>query len=209
MTQHLPLAALTLTIALSVTPHDADAARPAPGGALSTQLGSSAMKPPRSMARSVARSSAPLASSGSVSAGTPSRAAAGRWRRPVAPFEVLAAFAAPERRWLRGHRGIDLVTSVGQAVRAAGDGRVVFAGPIAGREVVSIDHGGLRTTYEPVNPVVRAGDVVRSGDRIGSLSTGSGHCGSGRCLHLGLRRDREYLDPLLLLGRTSARLRPW
>jgi len=121
----------------------------------------------------------------------------------------MAAFAAPERRWLPGHRGVDLRASVGQAVRAAGDGRVVFAGPIAGRGVVSIDHGGLRTTYEPVHPEVHAGDVVRSGDLIGSVSTGTGHCGSGRCLHLGLRRDREYLDPLLLLGRTSARLRPW
>ena len=181
MTPHLPLAAAALSIALSATPHVADAAR----------------------------SMAPLASSGSVSEGTPSRTAAGRWRRPVAPFEVLAAFAAPERRWLPGHRGIDLGASVGQAVRASGDGRVVFAGPIAGRDVVSIDHGGLRTTYEPVDPGVHTGDVVRAGDRIGTVSTGTGHCGSGSCLHMGLRRGREYLDPLLLLGRASARLRPW
>jgi len=82
-------------------------------------------------------------------------------------------------------------------------------GPVAGRGVVSIDHGGLRTTYEPVDPGVHTGDVVRAGDRIGTVSTGTGHCGSGSCLHMGLRRGREYLDPLLLLGRASARLRPW
>jgi murein DD-endopeptidase MepM/ murein hydrolase activator NlpD len=56
---------------------------------------------------------------------------------------------------------------------------------------------------------VRVGDRVRAGQSIGTVGTGTGHCGSGRCLHLGLRRGREYLDPLLLLGRTSARLRPW
>ncbi len=98
---------------------------------------------------------------------------------------------------------------MGQVVRAVGHGRVAFVGQVAGRGVVSLDHGGLRTTYEPVDPVVRLGDLVRTGEQIGTVSTGTGHCGSGRCLHLGLRREREYLDPLLLLGHTSARLRPW
>ncbi len=94
-------------------------------------------------------------------------------------------------------------------MRAAGTGRVVYAGTLAGRGVVSIDHGELRTTYEPVQVSVHVGQRVRVGDPIGVIATGSGHCGSGRCLHLGLRRDRTYLDPMLLLGRASARLRPW
>ena len=54
---------------------------------------------------------------------------------------------------------------------AAGAGVVVFAGMVAGRPVVSIDHaGGLRTTYEPVDPSVAAGQAVARGSPIGTLA---------------------------------------
>ena len=131
------------------------------------------------------------------------------WRPPITPVTVVRRFDPPEQRWLPGHRGVDLRASVGERVRAAGDGRVAFVGTLAGRGVITINHGDLRTTYEPVEALVRVGERVRAGQSIGTVGTGTGHCGSGRCLHLGLRRGREYLNPLLLLGRTSARLRPW
>jgi murein DD-endopeptidase MepM/ murein hydrolase activator NlpD len=132
-----------------------------------------------------------------------------RWRPPITPVTVVRRFDPPEQRWLPGHRGVDLRASVGERVRAAGDGRVAFVGTLAGRGVITINHGDLRTTYEPVEALVRVGERVRAGQSIGTVGTGTGHCGSGRCLHLGLRRGREYLNPLLFLGRTSARLRPW
>jgi murein DD-endopeptidase MepM/ murein hydrolase activator NlpD len=132
-----------------------------------------------------------------------------RWRPPVAPVAVVRPFDPPEERWLPGHRGVDLRSTPGSPVHAAGAGRVAFAGTLAGRGVVTIDHGDLRTTYEPVDALVVPGERVAGGETIGTISTGTGHCGSGRCLHLGLRRGREYLDPMLLLGRASARLRPW
>jgi len=132
-----------------------------------------------------------------------------RWRPPVTPVDVVRDFHPPAERWLPGHRGVDLRTAPGQHVRAAGDGRVAFAGTLAGRGVVSVDHGALRTTYEPVDAQVVVGERVRAGETLGTVGTGTGHCGSGSCLHLGLRRGREYLNPLLILGRASARLRPW
>ncbi len=132
-----------------------------------------------------------------------------RWHPPVAPVDVVGDFHPPAERWLPGHRGVDLRTAPGQPVRAAGDGRVAFAGTLAGRGVVSVDHGALRTTYEPVDAQVVVGERVRAGETLGTVGTGTGHCGSGSCLHLGLRRGRQYLDPLLILGRASARLRPW
>ena len=53
---------------------------------------------------------------------------------------------------------MDLGGAPGRPVLAAGDGVVVFAGMVAGRPVVSIDHAdGLRTTYEPVAPAVGGG----------------------------------------------------
>ena len=83
---------------------------------------------------------------------------------------------------------------------AAGDGVVVFAGMVAGRPVVSIDHaGGLRTTYEPVDPSVGAGQAVARGSPIGTLTAGHEGCPAAACLHWGLRRGETYLDPLLLL----------
>jgi murein DD-endopeptidase MepM/ murein hydrolase activator NlpD len=133
----------------------------------------------------------------------------GRWRPPVDPVVVVRHFDPPAQRWLPGHRGVDLRTMAGARVRSAGAGRVAFAGILAGRGVITIDHGDLRTTYEPVDPIVVSGERVAAGATIGTVGTGTGHCGSGRCLHLGLRRGREYLDPTLLLGHASARLRPW
>jgi murein DD-endopeptidase MepM/ murein hydrolase activator NlpD len=94
-------------------------------------------------------------------------------------------------------------------VLAAGDGTVVFAGMVAGRPVVSIDHtGGLRTTYEPVDPWVAAGQQVARGSPIGALRTGHPGCPVQACLHWGLRRGGAYLDPLLLLRPPRVRLLP-
>jgi murein DD-endopeptidase MepM/ murein hydrolase activator NlpD len=70
-------------------------------------------------------------------------------------------FDAPSPNWHRGHRGVDLAGESGQPVYAAAAGTVVFAGELAGRSLVSIAHpGGLRTSYEPVQPSVRVGQLV-------------------------------------------------
>lgn len=132
-----------------------------------------------------------------------------RWRSPLRPLVVRVAFDPPERDWLPGHRGVDLAAEPGQTVRAAGAGRVTFAADLAGRGVVVVDHGVLRTTYQPVAAEVRVGEHVDAGEVIGTISTGAGHCGDGQCLHLGLRRGDVYLDPLLVLNGARAVLRPW
>jgi len=94
-------------------------------------------------------------------------------------------------------------------VLAAGDGVVVFAGMVAGRPVVSIDHaGGLRTTYEPVDPTVAAGQQVARGSPVGTLLAGHHGCAVTACLHWGLRRGETYLDPLALLEVPRVRLLP-
>jgi hypothetical protein len=75
--------------------------------------------------------------------------------------------------------------------------------------VVTVIHGRLRTTYLPVRPSVRAGQVVAAGARIGVVEDVLGHCGQSSCLHWGLREGAAYLDPLTLLGRGPVRLLPW
>jgi murein DD-endopeptidase MepM/ murein hydrolase activator NlpD len=135
---------------------------------------------------------------------------------PLAPApEVVGGFDPPDSRWGAGHRGVDLAGSAGQAVRSALSGTVTFAGELAGRGVVTVDHGGTRTTYEPVDATVTVGDTVRAGDRIGRLQSGGSHCAPATCLHWGLLDGERYLDPLTLVGAGPVRLlpldgeRPW
>jgi murein DD-endopeptidase MepM/ murein hydrolase activator NlpD len=131
------------------------------------------------------------------------------WPLPGFPT-VVRDFDPPPHPFGRGHRGVDLAAVAGGAVLAAGAGTVVFAGPLAGRGVVSIDHaGGLRTTYEPVLAFVTAGDLVGRGQQIGTLEPGHPGCAAAACLHWGLRRGKDYLDPVQLLAPGPLRLMPW
>ncbi|MBB3085788.1 M23 family metallopeptidase [Geodermatophilus sabuli] len=136
------------------------------------------------------------------------RAPAHLWVRPV-EGAVTRPFDPPPDRYGSGHRGVDLAGSPGVPVLAAGDGVVAFAGTVAGRPVVSVDHaGGLRTTYEPVTPGVGAGQAVPRGSPIGALAEGHAGCPAAACLHWGLRRGETYLDPLSLLRPPEVRLLP-
>ncbi|MEU8589618.1 M23 family metallopeptidase [Streptomyces sp. NPDC048664] len=116
---------------------------------------------------------------------------------------VVRGWDPPETPYGPGHRGVDLAARPGDPVRAVADGRVVFAGEVAGRGAVSVELSGtgsppLRTTYEPVRASVHEGDAVSAGDVVGTLEAPAVHCLS-TCLHWGLRRGAAYLDPLSLL----------
>lgn len=135
-----------------------------------------------------------------------------RFSWPLAPpHPVLRRFEAPATPYGPGHRGVDLGGVPGEPVLAAADGVVVFAGHLVDRSLVSIDHaGGLRTTYEPIAPAVAAGAAVRRGETIGHLQPGHPECtGAPACLHWGVRRGEEYLDPLMLVVAHHVRLLPW
>ncbi|MCP2260796.1 Peptidase family M23 [Streptoalloteichus tenebrarius] len=148
-------------------------------------------------------------------AGPPAPAPRPEFDWPLAgPPPVLRPFVPPPHAYGPGHRGVDLGGVAGQPVLAAGDGIVLLAGHVVNRNVISIEHpGGLRTTYEPVTPRVEALQRVRRGQVIGVLEAGHAGCaasGEGAaCLHWGVRREREYLDPLRLLRPHRVRLLPW
>lgn len=127
------------------------------------------------------------------------------------PALVLTPFRPPATRYGPGHRGVDLAAPAGTAIRAAADGTVGYAGSLAGRGVVSVQHAdGLRTTYEPVQPTVRAGQWVTAGTVIGRLQPGHPSCAPADCLHWGARLpDGSYLDPMSLLRPWRVRLKPW
>ena len=85
------------------------------------------------------------------------------------PRRVVAGFDPPATRFGSGHRGVDLAGAPGAVVRTALAGTVTFAGRLAGRGVVVVNHGATRTTYEPVTASVHVGDHVATGAVVGRL----------------------------------------
>lgn len=127
-----------------------------------------------------------------------------RWTWPLlGPQVLISPFDGPAQRWLPGHRGVDLAGFDGAPVRAVEDGVVSFSGVINGVGVVSVIHdGGLLSTYQPVMNRSAKGQAVRGGEMIGTLAANGSHCWPLDCLHLGARRGKDYLDPMMFL-------RPW
>jgi murein DD-endopeptidase MepM/ murein hydrolase activator NlpD len=118
---------------------------------------------------------------------------------PVSPLVVAKGFDPPAKRWAAGHRGVDLRAGFGQPVYAAAPGLVIYAGQLVDRPVISIRHGFVRTTYEPVSPVVTKGQQVSAGQLIGHLTLKHASC-DDYCLHFGAIAGDQYLDPLRMLG---------
>ncbi|MGF7238086.1 MAG: M23 family metallopeptidase [Frankia sp.] len=124
------------------------------------------------------------------------------------PLTVTRRFEPPLTPYGPGHRGVDFADPPGTRVVAAADGTVSFAGAVGGHGVIAVTHGALRTTYEPVSPMVRIGQVVEAGQPLGVLQQGHQSCPVAACLHWGLLRGAAYLDPLSVLPLIAPRLLP-
>ena len=123
------------------------------------------------------------------------------WVWPLTPRPtVVHPFRAPAGPYASGHRGVDLSAPAEAAVRSPAVGVVSFAGVVADRGVIVVDHGGgVRSTFEPVVGWLPVGTRVNAGDRVAGLAATSWHCGSP-CLHWGVRVGAEYVDPLRYIG---------
>lgn len=145
---------------------------------------------------------APLPSSKEASAG------AFRW---PAGGAIVGAWVAPAHRYASGHRGVDLAIGRGDRVVAMAAGRVGFAGPVAGRSWVSIDHpNGIRTTVGPMATIVVArGQVVEQDQAVGTAAAtahASANQPTSARLHVSARRHGDYIDPTTLVGGLVATL---
>jgi triacylglycerol esterase/lipase EstA (alpha/beta hydrolase family) len=112
------------------------------------------------------------------------------YERPVAG-RVLDPFRPPATRYGSGNRGVVFRTTVGQSVRAAGDGVVTFAGDVAGSLHVVIAHAdGVKTTYSFLSTIeLVVGQRVRQGQSVGTAYAS---------VHISVRFNGYYLDPLVL-----------
>ena len=109
-------------------------------------------------------------------------------------YDVARGVRAAYRDWYGpGNRGLEYATDEGAPARSIGDGVVVFAGPVARRGVVTVEHpDGLRSSLTGLATIgVAPGERVAAGDVLGT---------TGLRLHLGVRRGDEYIDPASLFG---------
>lgn len=119
---------------------------------------------------------------------------------PLPDPVVVRPFEPPESRWGPGHRGVDLAGYPDAPLAAPADGVVAFSGTVVDRGVIVIDHpDGLRSTLEPVSPLVEAGQAVRRGEVVATLDSDGSHCAPHACVHWGLRRGDLYVDPWPLI----------
>jgi murein DD-endopeptidase MepM/ murein hydrolase activator NlpD len=130
------------------------------------------------------------------------------WVPPVGNrLTITGPYVAPPHPYAAGHRGIDLAAGPGFAVRAPAGGTISFRGKVVDREVISVrvdEHTVF--SLEPVTSALHVGDIVRSGDHLGYATSG-GHC-LDECLHLGVRLDDSYVNPVrYFLG--APVLKPW
>lgn len=98
------------------------------------------------------------------------------------------------------HEGIDIAARPGTPVKAAADGKVVFAGYRSGwGRVLLIDHGnGYQTQYAHNSSLlVKAGEQVKKGQIVARV----GNTGRSTGAHLDFRiiKNGEAIDPRLLL----------
>ncbi len=141
-----------------------------------------------------------------VAPGADGAAARAPWQPPV-DGPIVGRFRVGRDPFAAGQRrGIDLAAAPGATVRAPCGGRVAFAGRLPERGgAVSLRCGATTATVLGLEALgIRAGDVVRRGDRLGDAGP------TGR-LRLGARwtaRRFGYRDPMTLLGRAVGRTGP-
>ena len=141
---------------------------------------------------------------------TPDPRAQSTWVSVVPAMEIIEAFDPPDKAWLKGHRGIDVLAVAGEPVRAPSAGVIRFRGSVAGTATISIaTDSGHVVSFQPANSELKKGEEFAAGAKIGTVGDGS-HCASS-CLHIGVwlsSGKKKYIDPAKLFGHDKSILLP-
>ena len=115
--------------------------------------------------------------------------------------QVIDPFRPPAHIGASGNRGLEYGDSDNQVVAAAASGYVLFAGPVAGRKAITIEHAdGVRTTYTGLLEIWVVSDMtVNQHSAIAVASTG---------FHFGARVLDHYIDPQILIDSSVVTERP-
>lgn len=126
-----------------------------------------------------------------------------RFLRAPLDFTRVSSNFNPARRHpilntIRAHQGVDYAAASGTVIKAAGDGRVAFAGVKGGYgRVVTLEHGGdVSTLYAHMSGFARGlrpGQRVQQGQTIGFV--GSSGAATGPHLHYEYRVNGVHKNP--------------
>lgn len=124
-------------------------------------------------------------------------------RTPVDFARISSRFSKgrkhPILNKIRAHKGVDYAAPRGTPIKAAGDGKVILAGPKGGYgNTVVIQHGSrYRTLYAHMQGFaknIRAGATVKQGQIIGYIGTTG--LSTGPHLHYEFQVNGTHVDPL-------------
>jgi lipoprotein NlpD len=142
-------------------------------------------------ASSNATANAPSAKAEAPDTSTPSVNAKGTWLAWPAEGSVITKFGES------GSKGIDIGGKVGEPVKAAAAGRVVYAGNglRAYGNMIIVKHSSDYLTAYAHNSklLVKEGDTVRQGTPIAEMGTGPSN---KALLHFELRKSGQAVDPV-------------
>lgn len=123
------------------------------------------------------------------------------WPMPTDPniYSYYGNRLHPIYKVWKMHTGIDIGASLNEAIVAAGDGTVIFAGSQGGYgNTVIIDHGGgITTLYAHINNrgiLVKVGQDVKAGQQI--AKAGKTGTATGTHLHFEVRVNGKHVNPL-------------
>lgn len=125
----------------------------------------------------------------------------GRGERDLFSWPVLGQITSPfGMRDGKPHEGLDIAADAGAPVRAAAEGRVIYAGPAGtyGLLVILTHPGGWATYYAHCDRIeVATGQAVSAGEPIATVGS-TGHS-TGPHLHFEVRLEGVPYDPGVFL----------
>jgi len=134
--------------------------------------------------------------------------------RPVKNARVSSGFTLrryhPVLKKYRAHLGVDYAARPGTPIRAAGSGRIIFAGYTRGYgKLIKIQHSdGYMTLYahqRAFRKGIRRGKYVKKGQTIGYV--GSTGLSTGPHLHFGLYKNGHARNPARVIRITTNKLK--
>lgn len=146
------------------------------------------------------------------------------WSLPLEGARVTRYFDLRNGEYQAGHRGIDFAAHAGQQVFAPVSATVSFVGVIVDRPVLTLQTDtGVLVSFEPLSSQLAVGDTVTAGELLGEVAGPSARADADElgsaapavashclldCLHLGIRVNERYLNPLHFFTQLRPRLLP-
>lgn len=113
------------------------------------------------------------------------------------------AFSKTFGDW-RVHNGTDFALEQGEKVKSITDGVIkeIFDDPLLGMTIVIEHTGDFTAFYSGLGntTMVNAGDSVEAGQEIGSINDIPSEVADGYHLHLSIKKDGKFIDPIEILG---------